>query len=102
MEEIITPFQLAALLQVNVKTVYRLAKKGAIPGNKIGGSWRFRKKEILDLVANKQRKQSRLGRSLGQKNRSAHKELPIAPNERTEAVEGHEQGEQKYIGNISE
>ncbi len=56
MEEIIPPSQLAALLQVNVKTVYRLAKKGAIPGNKIWRSWRFSKRDILNLPPNNKRK----------------------------------------------
>ncbi len=56
MEEIITPSQVAAVLLVNVKTVYRLAKKGAIPDNKIGCCWRFIKKDVLDLVSNGLRK----------------------------------------------
>ncbi len=59
MEEILTTSEVAVLLRVNVRTIYRLAEKGAIPGNKIGRSWRFIKKEVLDLVANGQRKRSR-------------------------------------------
>lgn len=51
MQEIITPSQVAALLQVHVKTVYRLAEQGVIPGHKIGRRWRFSKKSILGLVA---------------------------------------------------
>ena len=51
MQEIITPSQVAALLQVHVKTVYRLAEQGVIPGHKIGRRWRFSKKSILSLVA---------------------------------------------------
>lgn len=50
MQEIITPSQVAALLQVHVKTVYRLAEQGVIPGHKIGRRWRFSKKSILGLV----------------------------------------------------
>jgi excisionase family DNA binding protein len=65
-EEIITPSQLAALLQVNIRTVYRLAEKGAIPGNKIGRCWRFRKTDILDLVSNRHRKRSKDGESRSQ------------------------------------
>ena len=34
-----------------MKTVYRLAEQGIIPGHKIGRRWRFRRKSILDLVA---------------------------------------------------
>jgi excisionase family DNA binding protein len=51
MEEIITPSQVANLLQIHVKTVYRLASEGTIPGNRIGRSWRFSKSDILKLVA---------------------------------------------------
>jgi excisionase family DNA binding protein len=58
-EEILTTSEVAVLLRVNVRTIYRLAEKGAIPGNKIGRSWRFIKKEVLDLLANGQRKRSR-------------------------------------------
>ena len=70
--EVITPAEVAAILRIHVRTVYRLTEEGVIPGNRIGRNWRFRKKEILDLVANKQRRQSTLGRSLGEKNRSPH------------------------------
>jgi excisionase family DNA binding protein len=53
LQEIITPSQVAALLQVHVKTVYRLAEQGAIPGHKIGRRWRFSRRRILDLVADR-------------------------------------------------
>ena len=55
MEEIIPPSQVAAVLLVSSKSVYRLAKKGAIPDNKIGRCWRFIKKDVLDLMSNGQR-----------------------------------------------
>ncbi|MEE9144010.1 MAG: helix-turn-helix domain-containing protein [Candidatus Binatia bacterium] len=63
MEEIITSSEAAVLLKVHLRTIYRLANKGAIPGNKIGRSWRFIKKDILNLVSNGQRKQSKSGES---------------------------------------
>jgi excisionase family DNA binding protein len=53
MDEIITPSEVADLLKIHVKTVYRLAEQGVIPGNRVGRSWRFNKKKILDLVTNK-------------------------------------------------
>ncbi len=59
MEEVLTPSQVAALLQIHVKTVYRLTEEGVLPGNRVGRSWRFRKSHILDLVSNKQKKRSR-------------------------------------------
>jgi len=50
-DEVITPSQVAALLKIHVKTVYRLTEAGVIPGNKIGRNWRFSKKSILRLVS---------------------------------------------------
>ena len=85
MEEIITPSQVAAVLLVNVKTVYRLAKKGAIPDNKIGRCWRFIKKDVLDLVSNGQRKRSR--RYHGHKNHNPsdrkHGDIAATPQKST-------------------
>ncbi len=45
--EILTPREAAEYLSIHVRTIYRLAKNGDIPGRKIGGSWRF-KKDALD------------------------------------------------------
>jgi excisionase family DNA binding protein len=45
--EIMTPREAAEYLSVHVRTIYRLAKNGDIPGRKVGGSWRF-KKNALD------------------------------------------------------
>ncbi len=50
MDEIITPSQVAALLKIHVKTVYKLAREGVIVGNRIGRSWRFSKNHVLDLL----------------------------------------------------
>ena len=47
MKEILTPREAAEYLSIHVRTIYRLAKHGEIPGRKVGGSWRF-KKIILD------------------------------------------------------
>jgi excisionase family DNA binding protein len=47
MKEIMTPREAAEYLSVHVRTIYRLAKNGEIPGRKVGGSWRF-KKDALD------------------------------------------------------
>lgn len=69
--EILTPSQVAALLQIHVKTVYRLTEEGVIPGNRIGRSWRFNKMDILDLVSNKRGKQSKYGKPIGLKKRRA-------------------------------
>ena len=61
MEEILKPSQVAALLQIHVKTVYRLAEDGAIPGNKIGRNWRFSREEVMNLVSRRQKSREKKG-----------------------------------------
>jgi excisionase family DNA binding protein len=56
MDEIMTPSQVAELLKIHVKTVYKLAREGVIVGNRIGRSWRFSKSHILDLLFREQDK----------------------------------------------
>jgi excisionase family DNA binding protein len=51
MEEILTASQVAGLLQVHPRTVYKLVKQGSIPGRKFGGGWRFSKSEIMLLIS---------------------------------------------------
>lgn len=51
MGEVVTPAEVAALLQIHVKTVYRLARQGVLPGRHIGRRWRFSRTEILALVS---------------------------------------------------
>ena len=51
MREILTPEQVARLLQMHAKTVYKLVRQGLLPGVKIGGVWRFSKAEILEMMA---------------------------------------------------
>lgn len=58
MDEIITPSQVAKLLKIHVKTVYRLAREGAITGTRIGRSWRFSKGQVMALVLNQGNLQS--------------------------------------------
>jgi excisionase family DNA binding protein len=45
-QEYLTVADVAALLKLSEKTVYRLAQRGALPGFKAGGSWRFRRRDI--------------------------------------------------------
>jgi len=53
MHEVITPAEVAALLKIHVKTVYRLAHQGVLPGRQIGRRWRFSRSEILALVSSR-------------------------------------------------
>jgi excisionase family DNA binding protein len=51
MDDILTASQVARLLQVHPRTVYKLAKQGALPGRKLGGGWRFSKSEIMLMIS---------------------------------------------------
>jgi excisionase family DNA binding protein len=53
MREVITPAEVAVLLQIHVKTVYRLVRQGVLPGRQIGRRWRFSRSEILALVSSR-------------------------------------------------
>lgn len=52
MDEILTANQVAELLQIHPRTVYKLVRQGSIPGRKFGGGWRFSKSEILSMISN--------------------------------------------------
>lgn len=45
-DEIMTLKEVAKYLKLAEKTAYRLAAEGKIPGFKVGGSWRFKRKDI--------------------------------------------------------
>jgi len=47
-EQVLDAAGAADLLQVSTKTLLRLAREGAVPGRKVGRSWRF---ERTDLIA---------------------------------------------------
>ncbi|HSB38764.1 MAG TPA: helix-turn-helix domain-containing protein [Gaiellaceae bacterium] len=49
--EILTPEQLAGLLQVAEEVVVELAESGELPGRKIGEDWRFSREAILAWLA---------------------------------------------------
>lgn len=45
-DQALTVRDVALMLNVNEKTVYRLAQKRELPGFKIAGSWRFMRRDI--------------------------------------------------------
>jgi len=45
-EPAMTVRDVAAFLNVDEKTIYRLAQKGGLPGFKVLGSWRFQRQDI--------------------------------------------------------
>ena len=44
--EILNIKEVAALLRVAEKTAYTLAQNSELPGFKVGGQWRFRRRDI--------------------------------------------------------
>jgi excisionase family DNA binding protein len=54
--DVLTPAQLAELLQVDEKTVRSLATAGDLPGRKVGRHWRFSRQAVLDWLATPQKK----------------------------------------------
>ena len=40
----------ASHLNVDEKTVYRLAQRGELPGFKVAGTWRFRRSDLEDWI----------------------------------------------------
>jgi excisionase family DNA binding protein len=45
--EVLTPAQLAELLQVDEEAVVELAEQGELPGRKVGDEWRFSRSAVL-------------------------------------------------------
>lgn len=53
MNDIINLQELKNYLQLHEMTVYRLAKRGIIPGFKVGNHWRFKKSIIEKWILKK-------------------------------------------------
>jgi excisionase family DNA binding protein len=45
-EPLINSAEAAGLLQIHPKTIQRMARKGQVPGHRIGDLWRFRESEL--------------------------------------------------------
>lgn len=50
-KEVLTTTEAAELLQISTKTLLRLAREGALPGNKLGRSWRFARRDLLGRLS---------------------------------------------------
>ncbi|MBX7134187.1 MAG: helix-turn-helix domain-containing protein [Fimbriimonadaceae bacterium] len=50
-DEILTLDEVAAYLKAGKRTVYRLAADQKIPAFKLGGTWRFRKADLEQWIA---------------------------------------------------
>ena len=51
-DDILTIKEVSEYLRIKEKTAYALVAKGEIPGFKVGGSWRFDKKDIQQWISN--------------------------------------------------
>lgn len=49
-EAVLTIREVSEYLRLAESTVYKLAQKGKLPGRKIGGAWRFPKKNLDDWL----------------------------------------------------
>lgn len=56
MNGLLTPAEVAKLLNVHITTIRRWLKRGALPGTQIGGHLWFIKREDVDALLNKQEK----------------------------------------------
>lgn len=56
--DIMTIKEVSEYLKLTEKTAYRLAAQGKIPGFKVGGSWRFRREEIIALTMEDKKKRA--------------------------------------------
>jgi excisionase family DNA binding protein len=45
-KHVLTVAEVASMLKVSEKSIYRLAQRGQLPGFKVGGSWRFRPADL--------------------------------------------------------
>ncbi len=54
-DEILTLKEVAEYLKLAEKTAYRLAAEGKLPGFKVGGSWRFKREDVLHWIEEKKR-----------------------------------------------
>jgi len=52
-KEVLTVKQVAEFLQMDERTIYKLAKQGDIPSFKVSNQWRFLKKDIESWVERK-------------------------------------------------
>ncbi len=50
--------EVAEYLKLAEKTAYRLAAEGKLPGFKVGGSWRFKRRDIDQWISKEIRKRS--------------------------------------------
>ncbi len=53
MNDRLTPIEAGLYLNLDVRTIYRLAQDGRIPAFKVGGHWRFEKTALDEWLSNR-------------------------------------------------
>ena len=61
-EPAMTVRDVAAFLNVDEKTIYRLAQKGDLPGFKVLGSWRFQKPDLESWIQERKKAAQKPGK----------------------------------------
>lgn len=61
-DEILTLKEVADYLKLAEKTAYRLAAEGKLPGFKVGGSWRFKKEDVLQWIEEQKSSKGKKGK----------------------------------------
>ncbi len=54
-EPAMTVHDVAAYLNVDEKTVYRLSQRGELPGFKVAGHWRFKRSDLDEWIEQQKR-----------------------------------------------
>ena len=54
-DQAMTVRDVAAYLNVDEKTIYRLAQRGDLPGFKVAGAWRFQSKDLQRWIEQRKR-----------------------------------------------
>ena len=50
-DEVMTTREVAELLKMPVSTIYQLARRGELPANRLGRTWRFLRPRLEELLA---------------------------------------------------
>ncbi len=58
-KEIMTARQVAEYLQMDERTIYKLARNGMVPSMKVLGQWRFKRRLIDDWIERECKKNNR-------------------------------------------
>lgn len=66
-DDIMTVREVADFLKVTERTIYRLAAESQIPSFKVGGSWRFRRTDLVEWISEQADRAASADRTTGQK-----------------------------------